>query len=370
MLKGINRAVAGITLSALVTAIYSLPAVAQTQASQVTTSSNTATSSLLTDAYTLGSGDLVRIDSFDTPELVLEQRYTVLPDGTVNLPWVGSVSVDGLTLKDAAQKLASSYNRFIRNPVITVSLIAPRPLRIGVIGEVNRPGSYIISAINNETTVASLNTRTTGGGEGGTNQWPTVIKAIQTAGGITETANIRQIQIRRLDVGGGSERTLSVDLWKFLQSGEIAQDIGLKDGDTIIVPKATSINPAELTQTAISNFSPETIKVSVVGEVVTPGAVAIRPNSTLNQGIMAAGGFKAGRAKKDVDLIRLNPDGSVTKKNIRIDLAQGLNEQTNPPLRNNDVIVVHRNVISGLSDFAGQTIGPFLGLFGITSLFR
>jgi polysaccharide export outer membrane protein len=287
----------------------------------------------------------------------------------VNLPWVGSVPIKGLTLRQAAQTLASNYGRYIRNPVITVSLIAPRPLRIGVIGEVNRPGSYIINVINNETTVASLNTRT-GGADAGANQWPTIIKGLQTAGGITQTANIRQIQVRRPDAVGGSEQTLNVDLWKFLQSGEIAQDIGLKDGDTIIVPKATSIDAAEITQTAISNFSPETIKVNVVGEVVTPGAVAIRPSSTLNQGILAAGGFKAGRAKKQVELIRLNPDGTVTRREIRLDLSQGLNDANNPPLYNNDVIVVNRNALAGVTDFVGGTVGPFLGLLGLFTIFR
>lgn len=368
MVKGIHRLVAGLTLSAFVSATQGSLAIAQTQTPQ-TASRQSAATALVEDAYTLGSGDVVKVDSFDTQELVLEPRYTVLPDGTVNLPWVGNISVTGKTLKEASNNIATAYSRYIRNPVITVSLLSPRPLKVGVIGEVNRPGSYIISVINNETTVASLNQRSGGGEGGGANQWPTIIKAIQTAGGITQSANIRQIQIKRPQPSG-SEQTLNINLWSFLQTGEISQDVSLRDGDTIIVPKAAILDPAEATQVAISNFSPEAIKVNVVGEVANPGTVQIRPSSTLNQGIMAAGGFKNGRAKKEVELIRLNPDGSVTRRSIRVDLSQGLDEGDNPALYNNDIIVVNRNAIAGVTDFIGGTVGPFLGLLGIYGLFK
>lgn len=367
MSKGTTRLIAGLTLSVFIGTTQTLPAIAQTQASQVTPIRSAATS-LVEDAYTLGSGDVIKVDSFDTQELVLEPRYTVLPDGTVNLPWVGNVAVNGLTLKGAAEVLTQRYSRFIRKPIITISLVAPRPLKVGVIGEVNRPGSYIISVISNETTVASLNQRTGGDGGGGANQWPTIIKAIQTAGGITQSANIRQIQIRRPQEPG-VERMIDVDLWRFLQTGELSQDVSLRDGDTIIIPKSTTLDPAEITQVAITNFSPEIIRVNVVGEVVTPGTVQIRPSSTLNQGIMAAGGFKLGRNKKEVELIRLNPDGTVTRRKIRVDLSKSLSEQDNPPLYNNDIIVVNRNAIAGISDFLGGTLGPFLGLLGIVNIF-
>jgi polysaccharide export outer membrane protein len=84
---------------------------------------------------------------------------------------------------------------------------------------------------------------------------------------------------------------------------------------------------------------------------------------------MAAGGFKLGRNKKEVELIRLNPDGTVTRRKIRVDLSKSLSEQDNPPLYNNDIIVVNRNAIAGISDFLGGTLGPFLGLLGIVNIF-
>jgi len=319
-------------------------------------------------AYTLGAGDIVRVDIFDiTPELALEQRYTILPDGTLNLPWVGSVPLAGLTLGEAGNVLAQRFGRFIRNPVVTVSLLAPRPLKVGIIGEVNRPGAYIISVISNEVTQTSLNQRTAS--EGG-NQWPRVSQAIQTAGGITGFANLREVRIRRPKVEGGEE-IIAIDLWKFLNQGDLNQDILLRDNDTIIIPKAAALTPEEATQVASSNFSPATIGVSVVGEVASPGTLQVKPSTTLNQAIMAAGGFRGGRAsRKNVDLIRLNPDGSISRRKLSIDLDQNMNEERNPRLFNNDIVVVNRTLIAGVNDFLVNAIGVPLTIFSGISGFR
>ncbi len=320
------------------------------------------------ESYVLGPGDIVRVDIFDiTPELPLEQRYTILVDGTLNLPWIGSVPIAGLTLDAAARILAERYSRFIRNPVITISLVAPRPLKVGVIGEVNRPGSYLIAVISNEVTQASLNQRTAS--EGG-NQFPRVSQALQTAGGITQLANVREVRIRRPRVNGG-EDLISINLWRFLSEGDLRQDILLRDGDTIEVPKATVLDSEEARQVAVSNFSPSAISVSVVGEVPTPGTLQVRPDTTLNQAIMTAGGFVGGRAsRKDVDLIRLNPNGTVTRRKVSIDLDQNMNEDRNPRLHNNDIIVVNRTFIAKASDFLGTALGVPLTIFGGISGFR
>lgn len=317
------------------------------------------------NAYTLGAGDIVRVDIFDTPELTLEPRYTILLDGTLNLPWIGSVPVQGLSLRQAGDALASRYSQYMRSPLVTVSLLAPRPLKVGVIGEVNRPGSYIISVISNEVTQASLNQRSAS--EGG-NQWPTVSKAIQTAGGITQTASVRDIQIRRPQPNG-EEQMISIDLWKFLQEGDLAQDMILRDGDTIVIPKASVLNPTEAVQVAASNFSPNTIKVSVVGEVENPGAVELKPNTTLNQAILEAGGFKSARARKsNVELIRLNPNGTISRKNYSIDFSEGLDDSKNPPLHNNDVVVVRRNTVANASDILQLITAPLSGIFGLFTI--
>lgn len=226
------------------------------------------------------------------------------------------------------------------------------PRTVAIIGEVNRPGSYLVTAGT-----------TTGGtagqaGEAAGSGLPTLSRAIQLAGGITSQADIRNLKLRR-PTRIGTEQTVDINLWQLLQSGDINQDIVLQDGDTIVVPTATEINPAEATQLATTTLSPNTIQVGVVGEVKTPGAINIRPNSSLNQALLAAGGFNDARASRNtVDLIRLNPNGSVTKREVKVDFTQGINEQNNPILRNNDVIVVNRSGAAKTGDSIGVISGP------------
>ncbi|RMF70419.1 MAG: polysaccharide export protein, partial [Cyanobacteria bacterium J069] len=217
------------------------------------------------ETYILGAGDAIRIDIFDVPEFSGQNgQYTILSDGSLNLPWVGNVSVQNMTLAQAASALAQRYARYIDDPLITVTLLAPRPMRIGIIGQVNRPGIYTVNPAT-----------------GATSQKQTVSTAIQAAGGITQLANVRGIEVRRPTASG--EQSITVDLWRFLQAGDIAQDIALQDGDTVIIPEASSVDPAEAAQIAAASFSPATINVNVVGEVMRPGTLALPPNVSLNQ---------------------------------------------------------------------------------------
>ncbi|MCJ8280433.1 MAG: SLBB domain-containing protein, partial [Rivularia sp. ALOHA_DT_140] len=240
-----------------------------------------------------------------------------------------------------------------------------RPRTVAVVGEVIRPGSYLV---------------TSGAAEGGGTQdtgapsisgQPTVTRALQLAGGITPQANVRNVIIRRPTRTGG-EQIINVDLWRLLTSGDVNQDIIVQDGDTVVFPTATEVNVAEATQLATTTLSPSQIQVKVVGEVKNPGRVEIKPNSSLNQAFLSAGGFNNARATDGkVDLIRLNPDGSVTKRLVIVDFKAGINEQTNPILRSNDVVLVSRSGLAKTGDTINTIGGPigtilnFLRFFGL-----
>ncbi|NJM71919.1 MAG: polysaccharide export protein [Scytonema sp. RU_4_4] len=428
--------------------------------------------------YTLGGGDRIRVSVFEVPEYSGE--YQVPPGGAINLPLVGSVSVLGLTTEQAADLIAQRYKRYLKQPIISVNLLSPRPINIFVAGEVTRPGSYTLSlqgsggndpGVQFPTVLSALTTAqgitqsadetqvllrrkvgrgpeqvitvnlkdirqtgritqdltlrdgdtiyvptattlnladarnlsassfaadptrprtvavigevlrpgsylvTQGTSEGGnannttgapsiTGQ-PTLMRALQLAGGITPEADVRNITIRRPTRTGG-EQSIKVDLWKLLNSGDINQDVLLQDGDTIAFPRTTEVSRAEATQLATTTLSPSRIQVNVVGEVKVPGIKEVQPNSTLNQALLSAGGFNDGRASRGrVDLVRLNPDGSVTKRNVKIDFAAGINEQTNPILRNNDIVVVYRSGLAKTSDTISTIINPFSSVLGI-----
>ena len=121
------------------------------------------------DDYILGAGDTIQVDVFRLPDYSGE--YEVLVNGTLSLPMVGQVIVSGLTLEQAEQAVSQAYSSRLRRPIINMVLVSPRPLRVGVAGEVSRPGEYILER------------------EG--TQFPSVVNALETAGGITPSADLR-----------------------------------------------------------------------------------------------------------------------------------------------------------------------------------
>ncbi len=309
------------------------------------------------EAYVLGPGDRIRIDIFNIPEFSGPENglHEVLLDGTLALPLAGFVTVQGLTLAEAQAALTTSYAPLLtRPPRLTVTLVSARPVRVVVAGEVNRPGTYTID----------LETSESGGGR----QWPTLTQVIQTAGGITQQADIRDVQVRRPQKQG--EVILTTSLWDLIRSGDINQDVRLRDGDTILVPRATEISAEESVAISSANFSPEEMLVQVVGEVVRPGDVTLPANATLNQAILAAGGFDRSRAHDStVKLVRLNPDGTVDQRTIKVDLAAPASESTNPILRPNDVVMVDRNTLATAGDTLGVVLNPLTALTAILRIF-
>ncbi|WP_017315180.1 polysaccharide biosynthesis/export family protein [Mastigocladopsis repens] len=274
----------------------------------------------------------------------LPQDITLRDGDTIYVPMASN-----LDLADARNLSAAS---FAADPT--------RPRTVAVIGEVIRPGTYLVTQGGAEG--ANTNSPT---GAPSVTGLPTVTRALQLAGGITPQADIRNVVIRRPTRTGG-EQSIKLDLWRLVTNADINQDVIVQDGDTIVFPTATEINRAEATQLATTTLSPTRIQVGVVGEVKRPGPVDIQPNSTLNQALLAAGGFNDARASSArVDLVRLNPDGSVTKRNVKIDFAAGINEQTNPILRNNDVVVVYRSGAAKTGDTIGTIINPFSAVLGV-----
>ncbi|MGD1809626.1 SLBB domain-containing protein [Dapis sp. BLCC M126] len=448
--------------------------------------------------YTLGAGDRVQIDIFNLPEYSGENgQHQVQIDGTLNLPLISNVSVQGMTLDQAKELIQEKYGEYLQISIVNLNLLAARPLKIAIAGEVQHPGSYTISPIVSQ-----------GGNSKGGTQLPTVTKALQVAGGVTTSADIRQIKIRRfqsnaseevIDInlwelfqngslvqdislrdgdtlfvpsiteinpvesnqlasanfaanntqplniavvgevvrpgpyiletdidksqvlpteensdsteadsnislpqntklhtvtkaikmaGGitsaadirqirvrrltraGTEQIIKVDLWQLLQGGDLSQDIVLQSGDTIYVPVADEVNLDELAEVTASSFSPGNLKINVIGEVIKPGTIFVTPNSTLNQALLAAGGFNPARAEtEEIELIRLNPNGTVTRRKVQVDFSAKVNEETNPNLLNNDVIVVGRSGRATLSDSVGGVLAPFSPINRILGIF-
>ncbi len=233
-----------------------------------------------------------------------------------------------------------------------------QPLNLVVVGAVQRPGPLVLA-------------RTlSGGGTGGAGAAaPTLTQALQQAGGVTSTADIRQIEVRRFTKAGDTQ-SIRLNLWNLIHSGDAKQDIVLQQGDTIVVPNGNALTAEEITQIGGSTLAPSTIRVNIIGEVETPGTVQVSANTPLNQAILSAGGFNRRANRRAVQLLRLQPNGTVARQDISIDLSRGVDERGNPVLRNNDVIVVGRSGTARIQDTVNDVSG-FLGkLFPFGFLFR
>jgi polysaccharide export outer membrane protein len=275
-----------------------------------------------------------------------------------DLVQTGNTAQQDITLRDGDTifvPTASTFNLAeARNLSATSFAASPTaPRTVAVIGQVYRPGSYLVTPGTTENS----------------NGLPTVMRTLQLAGGITSQADVRKIKLRRPTRTGG-EQSIDINLWELLQSGDITQDLLVQDGDTIVVPQATDLNVAEATQLSSTTLSPAKIQVGVVGEVKKPGAVELQPNSSLNQALLAAGGFNDARASRGtVELVRLNPNGTVTKRPVKVDFSKEINEETNPILRNNDVIIVDRNGLARTGDTVNTVAGPLGTVVSILRLF-
>lgn len=219
-----------------------------------------------------------------------------------------------------------------------------RPIDVALVGEVARPGSYKVG----------------GGTSGGR---PTLTQAIQQAGGITLTANIREIQVRRTTRRGNAQM-INIDFTQLLQAGDLNQDILLQQGDVVTIPTAAQLTPEEMARSAAANVAPAAVRVNVVGEVNNPGTIQVPPNTTLNQAVLSAGGFNRRARRSSVQLLRLNPNGSITRRTIRVDLDRGIDNENNPLVVNGDVIVVGRSGIASFSDGLDTFLNPFFRLLG------
>ena len=136
--------------------------------------------------YIIGPGDVLELRLFDVPELSGE--ITVLNDGSVSIPLAGVVMMNGLTLQQAAAKTRSILERQLLRPELQLRVIKPRPIRVSVVGAVERPGLY--SLTTRETSQTEGNPITTISG------LPTLVDAIQKAGGITQQANLRSVRLQ------------------------------------------------------------------------------------------------------------------------------------------------------------------------------
>jgi polysaccharide export outer membrane protein len=203
--------------------------------------------------YQIGPQDVLTITVFG--ETDLSGKFTVEQDGTFTFPLIGRVKAGGASLRDVEQDLKKRLSDgYLRNPQVTVTMETYRSQRILIMGEVRSPAEYQLTGDM------------------------TLLSALARAGGPTPAAGREALIVRTprrpvLDENGrpaSEPEIIHVDLTD-LQAGNVSLNIPLIDGDTITVPKAQS--------------------VFVSGQVKSPGAFPVEPETTVLQVLSLAGGL-------------------------------------------------------------------------------
>jgi polysaccharide export outer membrane protein len=158
--------------------------------------------------YRFNPGDVVRVSVWREPEL--DRQALVQPDGTISFPLVGQVAAAGRTPETVQAEIVRRIETYIPEPVVTVELLEARGNKIYVIGEVTRPGEYQLG------------------------RPITAVQAISLAGGFTPFAGRGRIQILRQ--GAGGETSIPFDYEAVADGENLAGNIELQPGDTVIVP--------------------------------------------------------------------------------------------------------------------------------------
>ena len=314
--------------------------------------------------YLLGPGDVIQVKIFKMDQF--NSITTVLPDGTINLPRVSSLNVKGMNLDEAKILITKEYERIIINPLIYINLLGAREIRVSVTGEVNRPGIYVLNSSKNIrsddfSNFSNINKNIRG--------WPSPVDAIQKAGGIGPEADLKNIVVIRSGQKDNSTNRIKINYWDSLKNGKNIQSYYIYDGDSIIVEKIKDIQKINQYELPNSNLSPEFIIVNVIGEVVNPGQHKVRPNATIEEALLIAGGLTK-KGSKNIRHLRLKNDGSVSLSKYAYTQGRINQKKIRINLYEKDIVIVNRKFLSKRSDQIKELLEPASAIVSGVSLYK
>jgi polysaccharide biosynthesis/export protein len=238
--------------------------------------------------YIVGPGDRLNVQLFGSQNRSL--RLVVGRDGRVSFPELGPINVGGRSFESVAADLEQRVSRQMIGVRASVSMGDTRSIRVFVMGEANRPGSYTVSGLS------------------------TISSALYAAGGIRPIGSLRDIQLKRQ---GAIVRRF--DLYDLLLRGDTVDDTKLLPGDVIFIP-------------------PVSATVAVDGEVHRPAIYELKGNTTVDDILRMAGGTTPEADTRRAALVRVNNLRVRVVVNVPIDSSLGRGEM----LRNGDSLRVLR----------------------------
>jgi polysaccharide biosynthesis/export protein len=159
-------------------------------------------------SYTVKPGDMLRVSVWKEPDL--SGPVLVTPDGAFSFPLVGQVDARGKSVTEIQLIVVERLKKFISDPVVTIGVQEIRGNKVYVIGQVNKPGEFVV------------------------NPRVDIMQALSMAGGTTPFAGLGNIIVLRRT--GNTQKTIPFDYSNIAKGKNLDQNIELQSGDVVVVP--------------------------------------------------------------------------------------------------------------------------------------
>ena len=207
-------------------------------------------------SYVVGPGDEVKVDIYGASQK--SSTYTVTPDGDIVIDGYGPINLSGLTVKQANARLRSTLGSRYSSSSVKLTLGQTRTITVNVMGEVQNPGTYTLSA------------------------FASVFHALYMAGGVSGIGTLRNIKVFR----NGKEISV-VDVYDYILNGKLSGNVRLQDNDVIVV-------------------GPYECIVDIAGKVKRPMYYEMKKSESVQTLLKYAGYFAGDAYTKSVRVIRKN----------------------------------------------------------------
>jgi polysaccharide export outer membrane protein len=262
---------------------------------------NTDTATRPEESDIVDIGDKLNIQVYKEPDI--SGVFTVNSSGKIGYPLIGEIYAQSLSLDELKQFLFDKLNeKYVSNPQIEITITESPNKSVSVLGQVTKPGNYILT------------------------HHLTLLKLISQNGGFTPDASTKTVRIVRSREDGKKE-TLEVNVDKVIQG--LDQDLALKSGDIIFVDFQ---NKEEAKKEVLKNY------ITLLGQVSKPGNYFFSSKLTLIRLVGEAGGFTPVAATNRLKIIRQTKEGK--QVSFMVDAASIMNGSKDVELMEGDLIIV------------------------------
>ncbi len=298
--------------------------------------------------YRLGPTDVITVYVQRFQDLSFQAAID--QQGKVTHAVLGKISLQGLTIDEAQERVRQAVSRYIINPIVLLSLSTPRPVQVTISGEIAKPGLYPLLQ---------------SGGR--------VSSVLLAAGGTTERGDLRAVKVRRTFTNGTTKEQ-DIDLYTPLKDGSALPDLRLQDGDVIVIPTLdpTKVGDYDRSIVARSTLVKPVLTIRILSYARGGLTEVPVPNGSKFVDALAKSGLNPDQANlARVAVIRFD---AVQQKAITFEVngkdALMGDPKQNIALQDSDVIVIGRNFVGRITYALNVFTQPFRDVLGFTLFFK